>query len=94
MTDTLGLNHGAPELGPKGGRGGHSFGTGGPSGHRRSHACLDDLSLNSLACAAYAADAISVGMAIPFPGELSHSRSVAAAYMTDGKKQHSLHQVI
>ena len=57
-----------------------------------SHAYhLDESILNSLACAAYTADAIRRHGAIPSL-ELSHSGMFAGTYMTDKSKQKSLHQ--
>jgi 2,4-dienoyl-CoA reductase-like NADH-dependent reductase (Old Yellow Enzyme family)/thioredoxin reductase len=57
-----------------------------------SHAYhLDESILNSLACATYTADAIRRHGAIPSL-ELSHSGMYAGTYMTDKKKQKSMHQ--
>lgn len=57
-----------------------------------SHAYhLDESVLNSLACAAYTADAIRRHGGIPSL-ELSHSGMFAGTYMTDKKKQHDMHQ--
>ena len=57
-----------------------------------SHAYhLDESILNSLASATYAADAIRRHGAIPSI-ELSHSGMFAGTYMTDKKRQKSLHQ--
>lgn len=57
-----------------------------------SHAYhLDESILNSLACAAYTADAIRRHGAVPSL-ELSHSGMFAGTYMTDKNRQQSLHQ--
>lgn len=57
-----------------------------------SHAYhLDERVLNSLACAAYTADAIRRHGAIPSL-ELSHSGMFAGTYMTDEKRKHSMNQ--
>ncbi len=57
-----------------------------------SHAYhLDESILNSLACAAYTADAIRRHGAIPSL-ELSHSGMYAGTYMTDKSKQKSMNQ--
>ena len=57
-----------------------------------SHAYhLDESILNSLACAAYTADAIRRHGSIPSL-ELSHSGMFAGTYMTDKSRQKSLHQ--
>jgi len=57
-----------------------------------SHAYhLDERVLNSLACAAYTADAIRRHGAIPSL-ELSHSGMFAGTYMTDKERQKSMHQ--
>lgn len=57
-----------------------------------SHAYhLDPSILNSLASATYTADAISRHGAVASL-ELSHSGMYAGTYMTDKKKQHSMHQ--
>lgn len=57
-----------------------------------SHAYhLDERILNSLACAAYTADAIRRHGAMPSL-ELSHSGMYAGTYMTDKARQHAMHQ--
>ena len=57
-----------------------------------SHAYhIDESILNSIACAAYAADAIRRHGAIPSI-ELSHSGMFAGTYMTDNKRKHELNQ--
>lgn len=57
-----------------------------------SHAYhLDESILNSLACATYTADAIRRHGAMPSL-ELSHSGMYAGTYMTDKKKQKTMHQ--
>ena len=57
-----------------------------------SHAYhLDERVLNSLACAAYTADAIRRHGAIPSL-ELSHSGMFDGTYMTDEKRKHSMNQ--
>ena len=57
-----------------------------------SHAYhLDERILNSLACAAYTADAIRRHGAMPSL-ELSHSGMYAGTYMIDKARQHAMHQ--
>lgn len=57
-----------------------------------SHAYhLDTAILNSIACAAYTADAIHRHGAVPSL-ELSHSGMYAGTYMTDKTRQHEMHQ--
>lgn len=57
-----------------------------------SHAYhLDERILNSLACAAYTADAIRRHGAMPSL-ELSHSGMYAGTYMTDKARRHAMHQ--